>query len=73
MTVGVGVGAGGIVPGTTVPEIAVALTVPAGRIVAVTAVALPSVALGSGDPSVAAPPQAATRTTPRLSARRRTT
>src|SRR2546423_757361 len=50
----VGVGFGGSVPGTIVPVIAVALTVPAGVIVAVS-----EVALGPGDDSVAAPPHAA--------------
>jgi len=52
---GDGVGFGGIVPGTIVPVIAVAVTVPAGVIVTVSAVAL-----GVGDESVAAPPHATT-------------
>src|SRR5438309_2790712 len=62
---GAGVGLGGIVPrpGTMVPVIAVAATVPAGVIVAVMAVALGAEALGSGVPRrVAAPPHAAAKT-----------
>ena len=54
----VGVGFGGKVPGTIVPVMAVAETVPPGVMVAVSAVAL-----GPGDESVAAPPQATIATT----------
>src|SRR2546422_6423543 len=67
---GAGVGLGGIVPrsGTMVPVIAVAVTVPAGVVVAVTAVALAVEALGSGVVrSDAAPPHPATRATPSTS------
>jgi len=46
-----------MVPGTIVPVMAVAVTVPAGPIVAA-----PPVALGAGDESVAAPPHATTAT-----------
>src|SRR2546423_3468360 len=62
----VGVGFGGSVPGTIVPVIAVALTVPAGVIVAVS-----EVALGPGDDSVAAPPHAAMAPTNRSAQTRR--
>src|SRR5438132_3784473 len=71
---GAGVGLGGIVPspGTMVPVIAVAVTVPAGVMVAVMAVALGAEALGSGVVrGDAAPPHAAANasTNPSVTAR----
>ena len=69
-----GVGLGGIVPtpGTIVPVIAVAVTVPAGVMVAVMAVALGAETLGSGVVrSDAAPPHPATRATPSTSTKAR--
>src|SRR2546427_10540005 len=71
---GAGVGLGGIVPrpGTMVPVMAVAVTVPAGVMEAVIAGALGADALGSGVPrSDAPPPHPATPATPSKSTKGR--